>query len=138
MDNLCSNLFMKEIHNRRRMLLLRRFPILSSCPHESYLSLFDYISKIPECFFSEKVFHKYLTWLESVHVSDSPRLKEYLVQKENELSKAFLFLAETNRYAWHDSYEEIDDYETIRFIDQQVNPVYLRLIEAVFCVDRQR
>ena len=65
-------------------------------------------------------------------MSDSPRLREYLIKKENDLNKALLFLAETNRYAWHDSSEEIDDYETIRFIDQQINPAYLRLIEAVF------
>ncbi len=107
--------------------------MLSNCPHNYYLSLFNYIDRIPECFFSEQTFQQYLTWLESQHKFNSPRLRDYLAENEDEFNKAFLFLGEINRYSWHDSFEEIDDYESIRFIDQQIHPVYLRLIEAVFC-----
>jgi hypothetical protein len=106
--------------------------MLSHCPHNNYLSLFNYIDRIPECFFSEEIFQEYLSWLESQHESNSLGLKNYLKENEDEFNKAFLFLGEINRYSWHDSFEEIDDYERIRFIDQQIHPVYLRLIEAIF------
>lgn len=132
MSDILSNALMKELHSRRRTLLINRFPILLHCPHNNYLSLFNYIERMPECFFSEEIFQKYLTWLESQHKSNSLGLKNYLAENEDEFNKAFLFLGEINRYTWHDSFEEIDDYESIRFIDQQIHPVYLRLIEAIF------
>jgi hypothetical protein len=127
-----SNALLKELHSRKRSLLIKHFPMLSHCPHNNYLSLFNYIDRIPECFFLEGVFHEYLGWLESQHKSNSMGLKNYFIENEGEFNKAFLFLGEINRYSWHDSFEEVDDYERIRFIDQQVHPVYLRLIEAVF------
>jgi len=127
-----SNALLKELHSRRRSLLIKRFPMLSYCPHDNYLSLFDYIDRIPECFFSEEIFQLYLSWLESQHKISSIRIRDYLVKNEDGLNKAFLFLGEINRYSWHDSFEEIDDYESIRFIDQQIHPAYLRLIEAIY------
>lgn len=132
MSEIWSNTLLKEVHNRRRTLLVKRFPMLSYCPHNHYLSLFNYINRLPECFFSEELFQKYLNWLESRHKSNSQKLKEYFLEKKDEFHKAFLFLGEINRYSWHDSFEEFDEYETIRFIDQEIHPTYLRLIEAIF------
>jgi hypothetical protein len=87
---------------------------------------------LPESFFSEDIFATYLSWLNNRHKTDHLRLKEYFWNNKDEFHKAFLFLGEINRYSWHDSFEKLDDYETILFIDQEVNPTYLRLIEAVF------
>ncbi len=120
------------MHSRRRKLLLKHFPMLSHCPHDNYLSLFSYAERIPECFYAEVTFRKYLYYLEALHISSPMGLKTYFTDNENRLSKSFLFLAEINQYGWHDTFEEIDDYEQIRFIDQQIHPAYLRLIEAVF------
>lgn len=131
-SNEFSNALSKELHSRRRSLLIKRFPVLSNCPHNNYLSLSNYIDRIPECFFSERCFHEYLSWLESHHKSNSLGLNNYFLKHEDKFNKAFLFLGEINRYSWHDSFEEVDDYERIKFIDQQIHPVYLRLIEAVF------
>jgi hypothetical protein len=100
--------------------------MLSYCPHNHYLSLFNYINRLPECFFSEELFQEYLNWLESRHKLNSQKLKEYFLEKKDEFHKAFLFLGEINRYSWHDSFEEFDEYETIRFIDQEIHPTYLR------------
>jgi hypothetical protein len=47
------------------------------------------------------------------------------------LNNAFLFLEEVNALDWHDHMNEKGDYELIRFIDQQIHPTYLRLIEGV-------
>ena len=44
---------------------------------------------------------------------------------------AILYLEEINNYNWHDNFERDDDYEIIRFIDQNIHPTYLRLIEGV-------
>jgi hypothetical protein len=132
MSEIFSNAVMEKLHSLKRRLLLERFPMLSNCPTDYYLSLFNYIDRIPESIFSEEIFHLYLSWLESQHEINSIRIRDYLVKKEDGLNKAFLFLGEINRYSWHDSFEETDDYERIRFIDQQIHPTYLRLIEAIF------
>lgn len=131
-NEMFSDPLMERLHVQRRRILVERFPILSNCSNNCYLSLFDYIDRTPECFFSEEIFQQYLNWLESQHKYNSPRMADYLAENEDGFNKAFLFLGEINRYSWHDSSEEIDDYESIRFIDQQIHPVYLRLIEAVF------
>jgi len=101
-----SSALLREMHSRRRKLLLKHFPMLSRCPHDTYLSLFDYIDRIPESFFSEEIFQQYLNWLESQHEFNSPRIRDYLVKNEDGLNKAFLFLSEINRYSWHDSFEK--------------------------------
>ena len=132
MSEIFSNPLMEKLHFQKRRLLLERFPMLSNCSNNCYLSLFNYIDRIPECFFSEEIFQQYLNWLEFQHESNSLRIRNYLAENEDEFNKAFLFLGEINRYSWHDLFEEIDDYESIRFIDQQIHPVYLRLIEAIF------
>jgi len=110
--------------------------MLQSCPHDHYLSLYKYVSELPECFFSEEAFQKYLAWLESFHSSSEKGLKRYFEDHTDQFNKAFLFLSEINQASWHDFFEELDDYEKIRIIDQQIHPAYLRLIEAVlypFC-----
>lgn len=132
MSEIFSNAVMEKLHSQKRRLLLERFPMLSNCSNDYYLSLFNYIDRIPECFFSEEIFQQYLSWLESQHKSNSSGIRNSLAENEDEFNKAFLFLGEINRYSWHDSFEEIDDYESIRFIDQQIHSVYLRLIEAIF------
>ena len=132
MNEIWSNPLLKKVHSQRRTLLVERFPMLSRCPHNHYLSLINYTDKIPEAFFSEEVFQKYYDWLDLRHKTDSHQLKEYFQENRDRFHKAFLFLAEINRYDWHDTFEKSDEYEMIRFIDQTVHPTYLRLIEAVF------
>ena len=133
MNEIWSNPLLKKVHSQRRTFLIKRFPMLSRCPHNHYLSLFNYLDSVPEAFFSEEIFLKYYSWLDFRHETNSEQLKEYIQENEDRFHKAFLFLAETNRYDWHDdTFERFDEYETIRFIDQTIHPTYLRLIEAVF------
>lgn len=49
-----------------------------------------------------------------------------------ELNHAFLHLTEINQFDWHDQLDTSDNYELTRFIDQNIHPTYLRLIEAVY------
>jgi hypothetical protein len=50
----------------------------------------------------------------------------------SEINCAFLFLREINSEHWHDELPgKGDEYDLIRFIDKQVHPTYLRLVEAV-------
>ncbi len=112
--------------------MLRQFPELQECQHSRFLSLYAYCSQRPEWYFSRDEFRVYLNWLRAQHASDSPALAAYLLDNAAELDRSLLFLAEINRYGWHDSVPpRADEYEVLRFIDQVIHPTYLRLAEAV-------
>ncbi len=131
MKNILRNPLLQEIHSRYRKELIKHFPELDDCSHDDILGLYKYIQQKPQKFYSEAVYSKFMNWLIEQDRCDRARFQTYLVDHDHELNKAFLHLSEINSYAWHDNYEEADEYEFIRFIDQEIHPAYLRLCEAV-------
>ena len=127
-----KNHLMEPLLARRRKRLLAFLPELNACSHNNYLALYDSLTRKPEQFFAVHIYRSYLTWLESRHLAQGPDLVSHFEDNNNNLNQSILFLSEINRYDWHDSYDTIDEYETIRFIDQKVHPTYLRLLEAVY------
>ena len=124
---------LQDTHSRLRAKLKVRFPEIADCPHDHFLVLSKYITRIPHKFFSEAVYLKFLAWLKERDKKERKALRQYLASNEAELNRAFTHLEEINQLDWHDNLEQPDDYVLIRFIDQRIHPTYLRLVEAVLC-----
>lgn len=129
--DITKNALLQDKHSRLREDLKARFPELADCPHDHFLALTKYISRIPQSFFSDNVYSYFLSWLKERDRKERVALKQYLAINETELNRAFLHLEEINQLEWHDYFEASDDYELIRFVDQKIHPTYLRLTEAV-------
>ena len=123
---------MRETHKRQRAELKLHFLELKSCPHEHFLLLRRYILSSPHRFYSEPVYSEFMKWLCDRDKNERKKLQDYLSDHAADVNRAFLYLEEINRYDWHDFFEKLDEYELIRFIDQEIHPSYLRLVEAVF------
>lgn len=135
MDNLrkiTDNPLLRKLHALKRTQIKQNFHELSHCQHDHFLSMHKYIKRSPERFYSQSVCHVFLGWLEERNQKSQSKLKQYLFQHDANLNRAFLHLEEVNNLDWHDYFEKQDDFEIIRFIDQQIHPIYLRLTEAVF------
>lgn len=132
-DTVLDNALLREPHARQRSALTTRFPELSSCSHEYFLSLRKYLDGMPQQFYAQTVYSEYLQWLVERDNTTRRHLQAYLFDHAADIDRALLHLEEINGLGWHDSFEKLDDYEVIRFVDQQIHPTYLRLVEAVFC-----
>lgn len=131
-DSILENFLMRETHARQRVQLIVSFPELTSCPHQHFLALRKYVVSTPQRFYARPVYSSFLVWLNTRDAKSRIHLKDYLADHSAELNRSFLHLSETNAYDWHDDFGKLDDYELIGFVDQQINPAYLRLVEAVF------
>lgn len=130
-DSIVDNPLLKDRHAEQRQMLLDRFPVLSDCPHQYFLSLRKYLLDSPQRFFSPEVFESFHGWLTQRDTTARDTLKKFFAENTHELNRAFLHIEEINEYEWHDHFKDLDDYELIRFIDQKMNPSYLRLTEGV-------
>lgn len=108
------------------------FPELHDCPDPYILSLRPYLKECPSRFFDQNVYALMRDWLKECDIRQRDKLREYLESAETELNQAILFLRQVNAEDWHDRIlVPYDDYELVRFIDKQLHPAYLRLVEGV-------
>lgn len=130
--NIIENPLLRNTHERKRSDIKEKFPELTHCPHDRFLSIHKYIKRSPQRFYSNSVYNKFVEWLKDRNRTNQSELQQYLLEHDAELDRAFLHLEEINNLDWHDFFEKLDDFELIRFVDQQIHPTYLRLTEAVF------
>ena len=130
--NILENPLLRDTHTRRRADIKKRFPELTQCQHDHFLSIHKYIKRSPQRFYLQSVYNKFLEWLQDRNRTSQVAFQQYLFEHDAELNRTFLHLVEVNNLDWHDFFEKLDDFELIKFIDQQVHPTYLRLTEAVF------
>lgn len=130
--NILENPLLRDTHARKREEIKNGFPELLHCSHDHFLAIHRYIERSPQRFYSHSIYKKFLEWLEDQSRKSQAAFQKYLSEHDAELNRAFLHLEEVNNLDWHDFFENLDDFESIRFIDQQIHPIYLRLIEAVF------
>lgn len=130
--NILENIVMRETHSRQRAQLLACFPRLVMCSHQNFLALRKYVTSTPQRFYDKDIYSDFLSWLNDRDARSRADLKAYFADHTAELNLSFHHLSEINAYDWHDDYGKLDDYDLIRFVDQQINPTYLRLVEAVF------
>ncbi|HPO15899.1 MAG TPA: hypothetical protein PLI09_20825 [Candidatus Hydrogenedentes bacterium] len=129
--NIIENPLLRATHARRRAILLTCFPDLSNCNGDHFLSLWKYINHVPERFYSTTVYEIFSSWLREKDKTNKTALRQYFLDHDAEMNRAFLHLQEINTLDWHDSFEKLDDYEIIRFIEREIHPTYLRLAEGV-------
>ena len=132
LNNILDNPLLRGTHAWMRTNIKQRFPELSQCPNDRFFSIHKYIKRSPQRFYSHSVYNKFMEWLKERDKTSQGALKKYLHESNAELNRAFLHLEEINNLDWHDFFEKLDDFELIRFIDQQIHPTYLRLTEAVY------
>lgn len=126
------NIPLQATHARWRALLQREIPALLNCRHSHFLSLHRYLSGLPERFYSASVFKAFLAYLEGLSTRDAPFLRRYLRENNWRLNQAFFILTEINAYGWHDKFESLDELEELRFIERNIHPAYLKLLEAPY------
>jgi len=130
--NLWRNIGLRGVHARQRLAVRKLFPALQTCGHAHFLSLYRFLSGCPERFYGRQEFEVFFAFLERQHRGNAVRTRDYVNEYSRSLDNAFVFLGEVNAYPWHDRSVEADEIEEIRFLDQQVHPAYLRLVEGTF------
>src|SRR4030065_209387 len=101
--NIIENPLLEANHKKQREELINRFPVLTICQHNNFLSLHKYISVSPYCFYSDAIKKLFFTWLEDRDKSDRDKLQNILSQYDAELNRSFISLIEINKFKWHDS-----------------------------------
>jgi hypothetical protein len=115
-----------------RKLLVQIFPDLKSNSKQHFLALRPYAISRPERFLNQKAYTLLLNWLKDRDSRQRNELCKYLVTINGELSRSLLYLRQINSEPWHDiRFEANDDYDLLKFIDRQIHPTYLRLVEGV-------
>lgn len=106
----------------------------STTRNENFLPLWKYIDNSPEKFYSEKAFNDFYNFLNDLLKNNKPKLIQLLKLYERDLNTAFVRLQEINQLDWHDNKIKSNDkeYEFVLFIENEINPTFLKLIEAVF------
>ncbi len=132
LEHITTNAIMRDAHARQRSIILARFPELDSANDQHYISLHKYIARSPYKFYSTEAYKTYSTWLSKQAKRDSDSIAIHIESCSAELNQAFIHLEEVNSYDWHDHFERMEDYETIRFIEKNIHPAYLKLLEATF------
>jgi hypothetical protein len=116
--------------------IFKKFPNLVNLNYNYYLDLWKYLDHIPERFFSVKVFEDFSNYLENQKRTDPEILAVILKEYEGSFSLAFRSLAEINALQIHDlrieSTSPSDQYALLQFCIENINPNYLKLIEATY------
>ncbi len=124
--------YTKIIIDYKKSKIIERFPELDNPQLDNYISLYKYISNVPECFFNEEVFNLFYGWLMSTDVSNRDLLESYFSDNEKRISNAIRNLNQINELRIHDeNIQGKDDYNLLEVIDNCIHHNYLRMIEGV-------
>ncbi|WP_370306332.1 hypothetical protein [Sinimarinibacterium flocculans] len=126
-----ENPLLKEFNREKRLYVKQAIPQCPDSAGRHILSLWKYLSASPHRFYNRQVHVAYFDWLSNRIGESRSRLKSYIADNAEQLDRAISSLDEINQYDWHDSELSNDEFAAIRFVDQVVNPAYLRLVEAV-------
>jgi len=120
----------------RQEKIHKRFPELKDLNYCYYLDLWKYIGQIPERFFSLKAYEDLSSFLKDLKNTDPENLAYILKEYAGSFSVAFRSLAEVNALPIHDigtnPTSSSDQYDLLQFCIENINPNYLKLIEAVY------
>jgi hypothetical protein len=122
----------EELHKYRRKKICLEFPALSNCGHDFYLSLWKYLSHIPERFYSKKACEDIWKYLDNIKKNETSTLIKILKDYDRLLFLAFSTLDEINSLKFHDTELPSDEYDLMKFCDNFIHPTYLKLIEGIY------
>lgn len=117
----------------RKGEIIKEYPFLENAGHDNFLLLWEYLTCRPEIFYQEKSAKDTLDLLEKVK-RDEPNLIKRVFSKTTTdfLSIGFKTLKEINRLDIHDQKLPDNEYERMLWIDKEIHPNYLKLVEPVF------
>lgn len=127
------NPYTKVINEYKKTELLKCFPDLQNCQCEDFISIYNFFTHKPECFYNKEIFSIYLEWLQSIDGSQHEDLVNYFIEYENHLSNAIRNINQINDLQIHD--EDLkgkDEYNLLEVIDNCIHPNYLKMVEGVF------
>lgn len=127
-----KNPILGEVHDAQVNQLVKQFPALHAIKDQNILSLWKYIEMRPHKFFSKLAMDVLLRELERLEKEDRSALRQLISNEIGNIDNAFRHIEEINGFLWHDDpLQGEDDYRKLMLIDQNLNPAYLRLTEAV-------
>lgn len=127
-----KNPILGKLHDVQVNQLTRQFPALHDVESQNVLSLWKYIEKRPHKFFSQFAMDVFLRELKRLEKEDHLALRQVIADEIGNIDNAFRHIEEINAFPWHDDpLQGEDDYRKLMLIDQNLNPAYLRLTEAV-------
>lgn len=127
-----KNPILGKVHEEQVNQLIKQFPALHAVKGQGALSLWKYIEKRPHRFFSKFAMDVFFRELERLEKEDHLALRQLIADEIYNIDNALRHIEEINGYPWHDDpLQGEDDYRKLMLIDQNLNPAYLRLTEAV-------
>ncbi len=119
----------RETAERVRLLL----PDAAGVPLERLDPLLHYFASVPERFQDQQAYRRYLDFLTGLHAEQPTDLQRFLESCCGDLDVALSSLDTINAVDWHDDSLDVDEWGKALFIEREVHPGYLRLIEGVYC-----
>ena len=124
---------MDILNKYKKSQIIEKFPELQTGDSNSFISIFKYCSKKPECFYNREIFSLYYNWLKVQEKQDPKSLAVYLENETNDISNAIKWLNQINDLNIHDDIiSGKDGYNLLENIDKDIHPNYLKLVEDVF------
>jgi hypothetical protein len=120
-----------EVNERVRKRILHAFPVLSSCRHDGYLALANYLDGTPERFYSREALRAYTEIIKKEFTENPARLINILNKSSDDIDRAMFNLNEIGGEDWHDTAIEREEYAFMRLCDRSLHPAYLKLAEGV-------
>ncbi len=118
----------RQLNATRSAMVQATFGPKGLCGSAADLALYRYLESIPERFFDRAVEIEVWAWMA---VGGRVSALEQLIRDEPELlSNAFGVLSDVCALKWHDE-NDVRNSDELRFLDRDVHPTYLRLVEAV-------
>jgi len=122
----------EELHKYRREKICLEFPVLVTCSNECYLSLWKYLTHVPERFYSKKACQDIFKHLDDLKDNEPSILITILKDYEKLLSLAFKALDEVNSLPFHDMVLPTNHFELMQFYENHLHTIYLKLTESAF------
>ena len=130
-NDLFQNILVKNLHDKKRRILVNRFSDLNTLDTKSYLFLDKYHSNIPEKFYNEHLFTNFLDTLNNFALKNDDYI-EMLNNFEKEINISFSTIEDINALDFHNKVIQNDKAHMQLLCSQFYNPSYLQLVESVY------
>lgn len=124
----------RDINNYWLEAIHAAFPVLAESTNSHCLSLQEYIISIPQKFYNRDLYSDYYQFWNTC-INDNPSLIiNYFCEQYHKLDIAFDVISKVNRLSFHDYKIPTEEPLRIKFINDNINYNYLKLVESVLYV----
>ncbi len=124
----------KELNDYWTDAIINAFPILAESTNTHFLSLQEYISSVPQKFYNKDLFKDYYQFWDNLINNNPSFIKEYFNNQYHKLDIAFDVISKINHLSFHDTKIPTEEPLAIKFINDNINYNYLKLVESVLYV----